>query len=64
MTAHGRETAVSRTERARTLLRGAHIVTLDPALGSVEEGDVLISADGRIEAIAPRLDVDDAPTTS
>ncbi len=45
--------------RHRVLLRGAAVVTLDPALGDFSAGDVLI-ADGRIEAIARRLDVPDA----
>jgi 5-methylthioadenosine/S-adenosylhomocysteine deaminase len=43
----------------RTLIRGGYVLSLDPALGDVPGGDVLIE-DGRIEAIAPRLNVEDA----
>ncbi len=37
-----------------TLLRGATILTLDPAIGALERGDVLIEA-GRISAVAPTI---------
>ncbi|HYF59939.1 MAG TPA: amidohydrolase family protein [Burkholderiaceae bacterium] len=44
---------------ARTLLRGATIVTMDAATGTLPRGDLLVEGD-RIAAIAPRLEVDDA----
>jgi cytosine/adenosine deaminase-related metal-dependent hydrolase len=43
----------------RTLLRNAHVVTMDPALGVLPRGDVLIEAD-TIAAIGVDLDVHDA----
>ncbi|HYF17511.1 MAG TPA: amidohydrolase family protein [Ramlibacter sp.] len=43
---------------ARTLLRGATILTMD-AQGDLREGDLLVEGD-RIAAIAPRLQADDA----
>jgi 5-methylthioadenosine/S-adenosylhomocysteine deaminase len=43
----------------RLLLQGAHVVTMDPDLGELPSGDVLID-DGRIEAIAERIPVTDA----
>ncbi|GLZ54488.1 amidohydrolase family protein [Actinomycetospora sp. NBRC 106378] len=43
---------------ARTLIRGGHVLTMDPALGDLESGDVLVE-DGVIAAVAPSLgDVD------
>jgi len=41
----------------RTLLRGGMVVSMDPALGDLPRGDVLIE-DGRIAAIGATLDVD------
>ncbi|MDY6998960.1 MAG: amidohydrolase family protein [Actinomycetota bacterium] len=43
--------------RTRTLLRGGHVLSMDPAIGVLRPGDVLIDGD-RIAAVAPRLDVD------
>jgi 5-methylthioadenosine/S-adenosylhomocysteine deaminase len=43
----------------RTLIRGGTVLTVDPRLGELDRGDVLIE-DGRIAAVAPRLDVSDA----
>ncbi|EXG82083.1 amidohydrolase family protein [Cryptosporangium arvum] len=43
----------------RTLVTGGHVVTMDPALGDLPVGDVLIH-DGEIVAVAPKLDVTDA----
>jgi 5-methylthioadenosine/S-adenosylhomocysteine deaminase len=43
----------------RTLIRGGYVLTLDPELGDVPGGDVLIE-NGKIEAIGPSLDVGDA----
>ncbi|GHF83473.1 cytosine/adenosine deaminase-related metal-dependent hydrolase [Amycolatopsis bartoniae] len=43
----------------RIVLRGAQIITMDPATGVLPEGDVLIE-DGVIAAVAPHLDVEDA----
>ena len=39
----------------RTLIKGGHVVTMDPALGVLETGDVLINAE-TIEAIGAHLD--------
>jgi 5-methylthioadenosine/S-adenosylhomocysteine deaminase len=39
----------------RTLVRGGMVVSMDPAVGDLRRGDVLIE-DGRIAAIAPVLD--------
>ncbi|WP_243769882.1 amidohydrolase family protein [Amycolatopsis acidicola] len=44
---------------ARTLLRGGHVLTMDPALGDFPGGDILIE-DGVIAAVAPSLDGVDA----
>jgi 5-methylthioadenosine/S-adenosylhomocysteine deaminase len=41
----------------RLLLRGGHVITVDPELGDLPKGDVLIDGD-RIEAVAPQLDAD------
>ncbi|MGW4529070.1 amidohydrolase family protein [Amycolatopsis sp. NPDC004378] len=43
----------------KTLVRGGRVVTMDPAVGDLPRGDVLIE-DGRIAAVAPALDVADA----
>ena len=43
-------------EKRRTLITGARVLTLDPALGDLERGDVLLEGD-RIAAVAPALDV-------
>jgi len=44
--------------RRRTLVRGGHVLTMDPELGELPVGDVLIE-DGRIARVAPTLgDVD------
>ncbi|HUQ55856.1 amidohydrolase family protein [Lentzea sp.] len=40
----------------RTLLRGGRVVTMDPAVGDLARGDVLIEG-GRIAAVAAALDV-------
>ena len=42
----------------RLLIRGATVVTMDAALGDLEQGDVLIE-DGRIRAVASRIDAGD-----
>lgn len=44
---------------ARTLIRGGHVLSMDPAIGDLPGGDVLIE-DGAIVAVAPSLSVDDA----
>jgi 5-methylthioadenosine/S-adenosylhomocysteine deaminase len=41
----------------RILLRGGHILTMDPALGEIPEGDVLIEGD-RIVAVDRHIDAD------
>jgi len=41
----------------RTLLRGGHVLTLDPEIGDLPRGDVLIE-DGRVAAVQPQLDAD------
>jgi cytosine/adenosine deaminase-related metal-dependent hydrolase len=43
----------------RTLLRGGHVLTMDPALGDVLGGDLLIE-DDRVAAVGPSLEVGDA----
>lgn len=43
----------------RTLIRGGHVLTMDPALGDLPSGDVLVE-DGVITAVAPSLPVTDA----
>ncbi len=45
----------------RVLLRGGHVLTMDPGLGDVYGGDVLIE-DDRIAAVGHGLDVGDAET--
>ncbi|MEP9378345.1 amidohydrolase family protein [Aquabacter sp. CN5-332] len=44
---------------ARLLVKGAQIVTMDPALGDMARADILVE-DGAISAIAPALDAGDA----
>jgi cytosine/adenosine deaminase-related metal-dependent hydrolase len=41
----------------RTLIRGGQVLTVDPSIGNLPRGDVLIT-DGRIEAVQPQLDAD------
>jgi 5-methylthioadenosine/S-adenosylhomocysteine deaminase len=43
----------------RTLLRGGHLLTMDPAIGDLYGGDLLIEGD-RIAAVAPSVDAGDA----
>lgn len=43
----------------RTLIRGGHVLAVDPAIADLPVGDVLIE-DGLIAAVAPSLQVDDA----
>src|SRR6478735_926354 len=43
----------------RILLSGATILSMDPAVGDLPRGDILI-ADGKIAAIAPRIEAGDA----
>jgi len=43
---------------SRMLIKGGCVVTMDPQLGELPQGDVLIES-GRIAAIAPRLDAPD-----
>jgi 5-methylthioadenosine/S-adenosylhomocysteine deaminase len=43
----------------RVLLRGGHVLTIDPELGDIYGGDVLIE-DDRIAAVAPSIDAGDA----
>ncbi|MFC5678794.1 amidohydrolase family protein [Aeromicrobium endophyticum] len=42
----------------RTLVRGGHVITMDPAIGDLPTGDVLVE-DGRIVQVAPSIDVTD-----
>ena len=44
---------------SKTLIRGATIVTMDPRLGDLSKGDILI-VDDRIAEIAPSISADDA----
>ncbi|HET6750154.1 MAG TPA: amidohydrolase family protein, partial [Actinomycetes bacterium] len=41
----------------RLLLRGGHVLTVDPELGDLPKGDVLVDGD-RIAAVAPEVDAD------
>ncbi|HEX6337165.1 MAG TPA: amidohydrolase family protein [Jiangellaceae bacterium] len=41
----------------RTLIRGGHVLSMDPDIGDLAQGDVLIE-DGRIAAVQPSLDAD------
>ena len=43
----------------RTLVRGGHVLSMDPAIGELPQGDVLIE-DGVITAVAPSLGEMDA----
>jgi cytosine/adenosine deaminase-related metal-dependent hydrolase len=43
----------------RTLIRGGHVLTMDPTLGDLPTGDVLVEV-GVIAAVAPSLEVTDA----
>ncbi|HEX3736167.1 MAG TPA: amidohydrolase family protein [Solirubrobacterales bacterium] len=43
----------------RTLIRGACVVSIDPEIGDLACGDILIE-DGAIAAVAPSIDVDEA----
>ena len=43
----------------KTLIRGGTVLTLDPELGDLPTGDVLV-VDGKIARVAPRIDVDEA----
>ncbi len=47
--------------RHRVVLRGGNVLTMDPHLGNLPRGDVLIE-DGVIAAVAPDLSVDEAET--
>jgi len=47
------------TGTTRTLLRGGMVVSMDPAVGDLAQGDVLIE-DGRIAAVAATVDAADA----
>jgi cytosine/adenosine deaminase-related metal-dependent hydrolase len=41
----------------RTLIRGGHVLSMDPDIGDLEKGDVLIE-DGRIAAVQPSIEAD------
>jgi 5-methylthioadenosine/S-adenosylhomocysteine deaminase len=43
----------------RVLIRGGHVLTMDPAIGDVYGGDVLLEGD-RVAAVAARVDAGDA----
>src|SRR4029077_3895564 len=45
----------------RKLIKGAAIVSMDPAIGDLRKGDVLIE-DDRIIAVGPNIAADDADT--
>src|SRR5262245_21575344 len=57
MTDQGKDTCMS-----RMLIKGGCVVTMDPQLRELPQGDVLIE-NGRIAAIAPRLDAPDGTET-
>lgn len=42
---------------SRTLLRGGHVISMDPAIGDLPRGDVLVE-DGKIVAIRPEISAD------
>jgi 5-methylthioadenosine/S-adenosylhomocysteine deaminase len=42
----------------RLLIRGGTVLSIDPAIGELEQGDVLIE-DGRIVAVAPSIEAED-----
>src|SRR3712207_4134988 len=44
---------------ARTLLRGGHIISMDPDIGDIPGGDVLIEGED-IAAVAPSIDASDS----
>src|SRR5690606_20354991 len=46
-----------RMTMGRLLLRGGTVVTMDPGLGDLSSGDVLVDGD-TIAAVAPRIDAD------
>jgi 5-methylthioadenosine/S-adenosylhomocysteine deaminase len=52
-------TDLSVVPTGRTLIRGATILSMDPGIGDLASGDVLIEGD-RIVEVAPSLDVSDA----
>ena len=41
----------------RTLLRAGHVISMDPAVGDLPRGDVLIE-DGKIAAVGPEISAD------
>ncbi|MFI6851167.1 amidohydrolase family protein [Streptomyces sp. NPDC050416] len=41
----------------RTLLRNGHVISMDPAIGDLPQGDVLVE-DGRIAAVEPEIGAD------
>src|SRR5690606_28070572 len=43
----------------RTLIKGGHVLSMDPAVGDFVTADVLVSGN-KIEAIGPNLDAGDA----
>ena len=45
----------------RTLIKGGTVITVDPSLGDLPAGDVLVE-DGKIAAVGPELAVTDADT--
>jgi 5-methylthioadenosine/S-adenosylhomocysteine deaminase len=47
------------SNQRKTLIRGATIVSMDPTVGDIPKGDILI-IDDRIAAIAPSIEADDA----
>ncbi len=49
------------SEMSRTVLKGGAIVSMDPEIGDLARGDVLIEGD-RIAAVAPAIDASDAET--
>ena len=44
--------------KKRTLVTGGHVITMDPTLGDLPAGDVLVE-DGRIVAAKPRIEASD-----
>ena len=48
---------------SRMLLRSGHVISMDPDIGDLPEGDVLIE-DGKIAAVEREIDADVTPRCS
>jgi 5-methylthioadenosine/S-adenosylhomocysteine deaminase len=50
---------MSHTPQAKTLIRGATILSMDPEVGDLDQGDLLVEG-SRISAVGPRIEAADA----